>query len=95
MVGSPAAQQAAASARGSMAAAVAPGGCWLAVSTDPRPVLPHPPGRVTADRTHAPPGVQQGELHGAGWTDVTVGKKRSNRSIELYLEDQESTLLSQ
>ena len=33
---------------------------------DLRPLPPHPPGRVAADGEDTPPGVQQGELHGAG-----------------------------
>ena len=78
MVGSPAAQQAAAPARGSLAAPVAPGGSGVALSAGHSPVLPDPPGRVTGDRTHAPPGVQQGELHGAGWADIKGGKSRES-----------------
>lgn len=66
VVGGPPTQSEAAPAGGRMATAVATGTGGSGFHGDPVSLPPDPPGRVSSYGAHAPPSVQQGELHGVG-----------------------------
>lgn len=87
VVGGSTTKPAAAHARVGMAAEVASncwGGCYRG---DSAPPAPDPPGRVAADRSDTPPGVQQGEIHGAGCSDLRGGERKMCHHVYTHLKD--------